>query len=233
METLNKHTNFRVYKVYIIQKAMCATNNCTESSICLCVHQWQSYKLTNWGPSLHSPRWKISLSPSLMLLSYFVILSLTKNMPQRCTFLINKRNSISSPCTLTMQASLDLGRIPFSWKRHWSSRYFRKGNRSAESSNRPISLTTIVFKMCEHIVHCANIGHLSEIQHDTLTASDLQHGFRKRSCDTQLIRTIHDLVSGSEEKEHTDPILLDFAKAFDKVTSCLLQHQIEQYGVKC
>ena len=77
--------------------------------------------------------------------------------------------------------------------------------------------------MCEHIVHCAIIGHLSE--HDTLT--DSQHGFRKRSCDTQFIRTIHDLMSGSEEKEHTDHILLDFAKAFDKVTSCLLQYQIE------
>ena len=83
--------------------------------------------------------------------------------------------------------------------------------------------------MCEYIVHCVNIGHLSE--HDTLT--DSQHGFRKRSCDTQFIPIIHDLVSGSEEKEYTDPILLDFTKAFDKVTSCLLQHQIEHYGVRC
>ena len=73
---------------------------------------------------------------------------------------------------------------------------------------------------CEHIVHSANIGHLSE--HDILTES--QHGFRKRSRDTQFIRTIHDLASGSEEKEQTDPILLHFAKAFNKVTSCLLEN---------
>ena len=145
------------------------------------------------------------------------------------SWLIKEIAEVASEVTLIMQASLDLGRIHFSWKRHWSSRYFRKGNRSAKSSNHPISLTTILCKMCEHIVHCAVIGHLSE--HGTLT--DSQHGFRKISCDTQFIRTIHDLVSGSEEKEHTNPILLDFAKAFDKVTSCLLQHQIEYYGIRC
>ena len=145
------------------------------------------------------------------------------------SWLIKEIKEVVPGVTLIMQASLDLGRIPFSWKRHWSSRYLRKGNRSAELSNRPISLTTILCKMCEYIVHCAIIGHLSE--HDTL--ADSQHGFRKRSCDTQFIPTIHDLVSGSEEKEYTDPILLDFAKAFDKVTSCLLQHQIEHYGVRC
>ena len=42
-----------------------------------------------------------------------------------------------------------------------SSRYVRKGNRSAESNNCPISLITILCKMCEHIVHFADIGHLS------------------------------------------------------------------------
>ena len=163
----------------------------------------------------------------LMLPSYFVTLSLTKqNVPK----VYLEIAEVAPAVTLIMQASLDLGRILFSWKRHWLSRYFRKGNRSAESNNRPISLTTILCKMCEHfVVHCANISHLSE--HDTLT--DSQHGFRKRSCDTQSICTIHDLVFGSEEKEHTDPILLDFAKAFDMITSCLLQHQIEHYGVRC
>ena len=76
--------------------------------------------------------------------------------------------------------------------------------------NQAIALPTpILCKMCEHIIYCANIAHLSE--HDTLT--DSQHGFLKRSCDIQFIRTIHDLVSGSEEKGHTNPILLDFAKS--------------------
>ena len=91
--------------------------------------------------SLHSPRWKISLLPSLMLPSYFVTLSLTKQHAPKGvpSWLIKEIAEVAPSVTLIVQASLDLGCIPFSWKRHWSSRYFRKGNRSEESSNRPPS----------------------------------------------------------------------------------------------
>ena len=48
--------------------------------------------------------------------------------------------------------------------------------------------------------------------------SDQQHGFRKRrSCESQLITTVHDLASGLDKRQHIDAILLDFSKAFDKV----------------
>ena len=47
---------------------------------------------------------------------------------------------------------------------------------------------------------------------------DLQHGFReKRSCETQLIMLIEDLVRSASVGKQTDIILLDFSKAFDKV----------------
>ena len=134
------------------------------------------------------------------------------------SWLLKEIAEVAPAVTLIVQASLDLCCIPFSWKRHWSSRYFRKGNRSAESSNRPPSPPSSV--------RCVNT---SSTVLTLVISLNSQHGFCKRSCDTQFIRTIHDLVSGSEEKEHTDPILFDSEKAFDnlKVTSCLLQHQIE------
>jgi retron-type reverse transcriptase len=66
--------------------------------------------------------------------------------------------------------------------------------------------------------------------YDDLT--DAKHGFRKRrSCDTQLILTIHDLAKSIDEKSQTDLILLDFAKAFDKVSHKLLLHKAEHYGI--
>ena len=55
------------------------------------------------------------------------------------SWLIQEIARVAPAVILIMQALLDLGRIPFSWKRHWSSRYFRKGNRSADSSNCPPS----------------------------------------------------------------------------------------------
>ena len=63
--------------------------------------------------------------------------------------------------------------------------------------------------------------------------SDAQHGFRKRrSCDTQFILTVDDLAKGMEDKGHTDLVLLDFSKAFDKVSHKLLLHKLQHYGVR-
>ncbi|XP_071491130.1 uncharacterized protein [Diadema antillarum] len=59
------------------------------------------------------------------------------------------------------------------------------------------------------------------------------HGFRKRrSCETQLILTINDLAKGLEDKEQIDVILLDFAKAFDKVSHQRLLLKAQHYGVR-
>jgi hypothetical protein len=51
------------------------------------------------------------------------------------------------------------------------------------------------------------------------SSGPLQHGFRSKiSCKTQLIGFIQDLTSTMDSKMQTDMIVLDFAKAFDKVS---------------
>ena len=147
-------------------------------------------------------------------------------MSRRCTFLINKRNSRrSSPSSIAHHAGFTRPGpyIFFLGKGTDRPDFFRKGNKSAESNNHSISLTTILCKMCEHIVYCAlsiSPNVTSSPTHKMVSAKD-------------LVTPNTDLVSGSEEKDYTDPILLDFTKAFDKVTSCLLQHQIEHYDSRC
>ena len=62
---------------------------------------------------------------------------------------------------------------------------------------------------------------------------DEQHGFRhKRSCETQLILTIHDLAKNLDSGLQSDVILLDFSKAFDKVDHKLLLHKLDHYGIR-
>ena len=62
--------------------------------------------------------------------------------------------------------------------------------------------------------------------------SDSQHGFRKyRSCETQLIQTIHDIAKSVNDKEQIDSILLDFSKAFDKVGHRKLILKLKHYGI--
>ena len=67
-------------------------------------------------------------------------------------------------------------------------------------------------------------------KHTILT--DSQHGFRaKRSTETQLIQTIHDISKSLDKKEIVDMAILDFTKAFDKVPHKRLIHKLNCYGI--
>ena len=62
--------------------------------------------------------------------------------------------------------------------------------------------------------------------------SSVQFGFReKHSAELQLLRTIHDFALNLNHNETTDAILLDFCKAFDKVSHHHLQLKLEYYGI--
>ena len=68
--------------------------------------------------------------------------------------------------------------------------------------------------------------------------ADCQHGFRsQRSCETQLVQFVHDIISnldGAVNRGHkqTDLIIMDFAKAFDKVPHRRLLHKLDYYGIR-
>ena len=62
---------------------------------------------------------------------------------------------------------------------------------------------------------------------------DSQHGFRKRrSCESQLIVTIHEIATKMAKNTQVDVILLDFAKAFDKVPHKRLLLKLDHYGIR-
>ena len=91
------------------------------------------------------------------------------------------------------QISIDNGTIQLDWKSALVTPVFKKGNQSSPSSYRPISLTSIVCKTLEHVIHSSVISHFE--RNNILT--DCQHRFRKRrSCETQLILTINHLARG-------------------------------------
>ena len=59
-----------------------------------------------------------------------------------------------------------------------------------------------------------------------------QHGFQSGlSCESQLIQTVHDWITGIDNKTQIDTILLDFAKAFDKVPHKCLLSKLAFYGI--
>ena len=87
---------------------------------------------------------------------------------------------------------------------------------------------------CQLIRHFASINQRSLVNFDRhKILADNQHGFRaKRSCEAQLITTIQKIASSMSSKGQVDVILLDFAKAFDKVPYQRLLHKLDYYGVR-
>ena len=84
----------------------------------------------------------------------------------------------------------------------------------------------------EHMIHIfTSSTTLKDISIDILT--DVQRGFRKRrSCETQLIVTIHDIATKLAKGSQVNTVFrLDFSKVFDKVQHNRLLHKLEYYGV--
>ena len=60
----------------------------------------------------------------------------------------------------------------------------------------------------------------------------LQHGFRaKCSTETQLLTFVQDLYENLRDNKQTDVIVMDFAKAFDKVSHKKLIRKLKEYGI--
>ena len=143
-------------------------------------------------------------------------------------------NEISPILALIYNESLARGEVPDEWQQANVSPVFKKGEKYDAANYRPVSLTCICCKTLEHIL-VSNINkHLAL---DSILA-DCQHGFRsQRSCETQLVQFVHDIISnldGAANRGHkqTDLIIMDFAKAFDKVPHRRLLHKLEYYGIR-
>ena len=130
---------------------------------------------------------------------------------------------------LLFNATLHQGKIPRDWKTANVTPIFKKGDKHKPENYRPISLTSIICKTIEHIIHSQIMHHLDT--HDLLT--EYQFGFRRgRSCESQLLVTIQDLATGLRDKQQIDAILLDFSKAFDRVPHERLLLKLHFYGIR-
>lgn len=127
---------------------------------------------------------------------------------------------------LVLQSSLNQSAIPHDWRTANVVPIFKKGRRDLSQNYRPISLTSIVSKIIEHIIVSSMWRHIDN--YDLVTKH--QHGFRKRfSTTTQLLDVIYHTSKAMANRRAYHLISFDFAKAFDKVPHHLLVHKLIAY----
>ena len=143
-------------------------------------------------------------------------------------------NEISPILALIFNKSLAQGEVPDEWRHANFSPVFKKGEKYDAANYRPVSLTCICCKTLEHIFVNNINKHLAL---DSVLANS-QHGFpSQRTCETQLVQFVQDIISnlyGAVNRGHkqTDLIIMDFAKAFDKVPHMRLLHKLDYYGIR-
>jgi hypothetical protein len=111
--------------------------------------------------------------------------------------------------------------------------YKGSGDKSLAGSYRPISMTSIIIRTFEHLIHRRLIAELEDSHHFSPT----QFGFRKGLSTTDAI---HYLLTGIQHTLRLPqsvgsiqcPVLfLDIQKAFDRVDHTILLHRVKDAGI--
>ena len=144
----------------------------------------------------------------------------------------NCASELSPILTAIFNQSLTTGELPLDWKKADICPIYKKGPKTNPENYRPISLTSCVCKILEHIL-VSNI--MSHFERNNIL-SNRQHGFRKyRSCEGLLLSITQKLKAILDQRHtgrQTDAIFLDFAKAFDTVPHKRLLTKLEAYGIR-
>ena len=139
------------------------------------------------------------------------------------------RYELVKPLTNLFNLSLESGTVPQDWRDAIVSPLFKKGSRAKAENYRPVSLTSIVGKLCESIIKDRLVQHLNE--HELLRNS--QHGFTSgRSCLTNLLDFFESASKELDSGNDVDLVYLDFCKAFDKVPHCRLIKKLHAHGIR-
>jgi hypothetical protein len=129
---------------------------------------------------------------------------------------------------MIFRESLIKGKLPDDWKKAAVAPIFKSGNKKEPSNYRPVSLTSVVCKLCEKIIRDKLMSYLLNMN----LLSDNQYGFRpKRSCNIQLLEILDRWAESVDEGSPIDVIYLDFSKAFDSVAHDRLLFKLNCLGV--
>ena len=150
----------------------------------------------------------------------------TDSLPPR--MLRDLAQEIAPVLTILFQQIFNTGRTPQDWRDAIVAPIYKKGNSHNPENYRPVSLTSVICKIQEHIICSNTMDHLERYG----ILSDDQHGFQSGlSTETQWLAATHDWAEVLDRGGQTDVLFLDFSKAFDSVPHRRLLEKLRFYGI--
>lgn len=124
---------------------------------------------------------------------------------------------------------LSTGVFPYKMQMAKVVALFKKGDKTALSNYRPVSILPIFSKCLEKIIFCRISDFLDK--HNLITKH--QYAFRKNmSTQLALLEQKELILNNFEERLLTLGVFVDFSKAFDSINHDLLLSKLNHYGIR-
>ena len=136
--------------------------------------------------------------------------------------------AISAPLAYLFNRSMSTGTLPHDWVSANIVPVFKRGDKHNPGNYRPISLTSVVIKTMERIIH----SQLVLILQQNNLLQNHQYGFRRSHSTTHLLlEATHDWALSLEARGSSHCLFLDFTKAFDTVPHHRLLLKLRALGI--
>ena len=134
---------------------------------------------------------------------------------------------LAYPLFILFRKSLISGYLPRLWKYSLVTPLFKSGSKFSPKNYRPISLTCVTAKVMERIL----AKHIMQYLEENMLISPNQFGFRGgRGTEDQLLGMYEKVRQWVDVGGAVDLILLDYSKAFDKVSHPILIEKLYLLG---
>ncbi len=138
------------------------------------------------------------------------------------------KEELLDPILDIIKSSIESGQVPREWKRANIVPIYKNGCKTEPLNYTPVSLTSILCKICEEVIKERWVAHLEKenVFHEG------QFGFRKgKSCVSDLLCFYSRVIDVVQEREGwADCVYLDLKKAFDKVPHNRLMWKVRRFG---